>query len=290
MTDLVEEVRNRYARAARARAEGQSAVSCCGPIWTEEAGAPAEGAAASAGSSCCGDGSSAACADPASVALRLGYSADDVARAGEGNLGLGCGNPIATAAIRPGMTVLDLGSGAGFDAFLAAERVGPTGRVLGVDMTPEMLALARRNAAARGTANVEFREGRIEALPVEDASVDLVISNCVINLSVDKAAVFREIARVLKPGGKVCVSDLVLVGELPDAVRASVLAYVGCIAGARPLGEYVTLLHEAGLVEVAIPRLVPADAMVEGLDVPEARRAGRVLVSATVTATRPVAE
>lgn len=261
MTDLTKEIQDRYGRVARGD-EG-----CCGSTTT-----------------CCATG------EPETIALQIGYSPEDVALAGEGNLGLGCGNPLALAAIEPGMTVLDLGSGAGFDAFLAAERAGPTGRVIGVDMTPDMLTLARRNAQARGAGNVEFREGRIEALPVDDASVDLVISNCVINLSSDKPAVFRELARVLKPGGRVSVSDLVLTGPLPESIKSDVLAYVGCVAGALPLGEYVALLHEHGLGEVSLPRVTPASAMVEGTpDLPaeDVRRAAAVLVSAVFTATKP---
>src|SRR5688572_22797725 len=249
-TTKVEQVRERYADVAR-RAAGTAteteAKSCCGP-------------------SCCGGAT-----DAATIAKDLGYSDQDLATAGEGNLGLGCGNPLALAAIRPGMTVLDLGSGAGFDAFLAAERVGPTGRVIGVDMTEEMLALARQNAAARGASNVEFRGGRLEALPVADGSVDLVISNCVINLVPDKAAVFAEVARVLKPEGTISVSDLVLLGPLPEAVKADVEAYVGCIAGASPLGEYPALLLAAGLDEVTIPRLAGAGSMVRS----EERRVGK---------------
>ena len=234
----VEQVRERYAAAAR-RAAGETdpaalKPACCGPT-------------------CCGgDG------DAEAIAKSIGYSDADLASAGEGNLGLGCGNPLALASIRPGMTVLDLGSGAGFDAFLAAERVGPGGRVIGVDMTDEMLALARKNAVARGATNVEFRRGRLEALPVDDGSVDLVISNCVINLVPDKAAAFAEIARVLAPGGAVSISDLVLLGPLPDSVRGDVEAYVGCVAGASPLGEYPAGLLAAGLIDVSIPRIVGA--------------------------------
>jgi SAM-dependent methyltransferase len=270
---VVEQVRERYAGVARRAAGSEAAAergekSCCGPT-------------------CCGDGT-----DTATIARGLGYSEADLATAGEGNLGLGCGNPLALAAIRPGMTVLDLGSGAGFDAFLAAERVGPGGRVIGVDMTEEMLVLARRNAAARGAANVEFRPGRLEALPVEDASVDLVISNCVINLVPDKEAVFREVARVLKPGGTISVSDLVLLGPLPDSVKTDVEAYVGCIAGASPLGEYPARLLDAGLVEVTIPRLARAASMVEGLGggaIPrdDVARAAAVVASAVFHARKP---
>ena len=284
--NIIEQVKERYGEAARraAHAPGEAcgcdceALGCCG------AGEPQDGTAARA-------------------ARAIGYSDADLAAAGEGNLGLGCGNPLALAAIRPGMTVLDLGSGAGFDAFLAAERVGDTGRVIGVDMTPDMLELARKNARARGAGNVEFREGRIEALPVEDASIDLVISNCVINLAPDKPAVFREIARVLKPGGTVSVSDLVLTEALPASVQQSVEAYVGCVAGASPIGDYLGHLFGAGLTDVALPRVTPAASMVEGagsccgagtgccgtdaLPSDDLARAARALVSATFVARRP---
>jgi len=266
MTDITERVRERYGAAAR-RAQGDGEADCgcaCG-----EHG-------------CCGGGAG-------EIALTLGYSADDVARAGAGNLGLGCGNPLALAKIAPGMTVLDLGSGAGFDAFLAAERVGPSGRVIGVDLTPEMIALARRNAAARGDTNVEFRAGRIEALPVDDASVDLVLSNCVINLVPEKASAFAEVARVLKPGGTLSVSDLVLLAPLADALRDDLEAHVGCVAGASPIGEYVSALLAVGLVDVAVSTITPAGAMLAGLAAPEAARAqaARALVSATFVARKP---
>lgn len=193
--------------------------------------------------------------------LAIGYSAEDLKLAGSANLGLGCGNPLALADIQPGMTVLDLGSGAGFDAFLAWQRVGPTGRVIGVDMTDDMLALARKNAADLGASNVEFRKGQIERLPVEDASVDLVISNCVINLSTDKPAVFRELARVLKPGGRLAVSDLVLLRPLPEAIAANLNAYVGCVAGASLLGDYLRLALQAGLTDLSIPQITDGTAL-----------------------------
>jgi arsenite methyltransferase len=202
-----------------------------------------------------GERSGCGCGTASGVAQGIGYSAEEVAT-GVGNLGLGCGNPLALASVMPGMTVLDLGSGAGFDAFLAWRRVGAAGRVIGVDMTGEMLALARRNAADLGAANVEFRSGRIEQLPVETGSVDLVISNCVINLSTDKPAVFREIFRVLKPGGRFAVSDLVLLRALPASVAADVNAYVGCVAGASLLNDYISFALAAGLAELAIPQIV----------------------------------
>jgi SAM-dependent methyltransferase len=202
-----------------------------------------------------GEEAGCGCSSTAEYAQVIGYSAEDIEVAGQANLGLGCGNPLALAQVQPGMTVLDLGSGAGFDAFLAWRRVGPGGRVIGVDMTDDMLAQARANAEKLGAANVEFRKGLIEKLPLDDGSVDLVISNCVINLSVDKPAVFREIARVLKPGGRMAVSDLVLLQELPAEVAASISAYVGCIAGASLMNDYVRMALDAGLTDLSIPQI-----------------------------------
>jgi arsenite methyltransferase len=204
-----------------------------------------------------GEGSGCGCSRPADVAEAIGYTKEDLAIAQLANLGLGCGNPLALAAIQPGMTVLDLGSGAGFDAFLAWRRLGTTGRVIGVDMTDDMLENARKNAVELGAGNVEFRKGRIEALPVEDASVDLVISNCVINLSPDKPAVFREIRRVLKPGGQFAISDLVLLRDLPPTIAQDVNAYVGCMAGASLLTDYIRMALESGLDDLSIPQIVP---------------------------------
>ncbi|MBM3216931.1 arsenite methyltransferase [Candidatus Poribacteria bacterium] len=199
---------------------------------------------------CCG-----ASADD--VAAALGYDTDDLAALPEGaNLGLSCGNPTALASLVPGEVVLDLGSGAGLDVFLAARRVGPEGRAIGVDMTPEMLSKARRNADAfrdaTGMDNVEFRLGEIEHLPVADASVDVVISNCVINLSPDKPQVWREIARVLKPGGRVAVSDLALLQTLPQAVAESIEALLGCVAGAVLVSETERMASDVGLVDIAL--------------------------------------
>lgn len=190
---------------------------------------------------------------PAEVARQIGYDGEAVAAAPEGaNLGLGCGAPLAAAALQPGETVLDLGSGAGFDAFLAAREVGPSGRVIGVDMTPEMLERARANAKSIGCDNVEFRAGQIEALPVADASVDAIISNCVVNLVPDKAAVYREAARVLRPGGRVVVSDVVLDAPLPEAIAGSVAALTGCVAGAAMRDAYLRTIAQAGLIDVEI--------------------------------------
>lgn len=202
-----------------------------------------------------GEKSGCGCTTPSGVAAAIGYSKEDLEIAGQANLGLGCGNPLALAELKPGMTVLDLGSGAGFDAFLAWRQVGPAGRVIGVDMTDDMLAQARKNAADLGASNVEFRKGHIEQLPLDDNSVDFIISNCVINLSPDKPAVMREIRRVLKPGGRFAISDIVLLGELPEQIRDDVNAYVGCIAGASLLTDYIRVALEAGLTGLSIPEI-----------------------------------
>lgn len=200
---------------------------------------------------CCS--SSCGCGAPADISREVGYRDDDLAAIPAGaDLGLGCGNPVALADLRPGETVLDLGSGAGMDAFLAASKVGPGGRVIGVDMTPAMLARARRNAELGGHANVEFREGLIEALPLDDASVDAILSNCVINLSPQKDRVFREARRVLRPGGRMVVSDLVLEAELPAAIAERIDATVGCIGNASLRADYLRTAREAGFGAVEI--------------------------------------
>jgi SAM-dependent methyltransferase len=187
-------------------------------------------------------------------------------------MGLGCGNPLALASLRKGETVLDLGSGAGFDCFLAAKEVGSSGRVIGIDMTAEMVEKARQNASRGGYRNVEFRLGDIESLPVADGSVDVVISNCVINLAPDKEKVFREAFRTLRPGGRLWVSDLVLLRELPEAVKNSVEAYVGCISGAAMRDEYLRMIERAGFQEVRIAEEVEYPIQ-DVLDDPAARTA-----------------
>ena len=207
-------------------------------------------AKAAKGASGCGVG---CCGTEGSGSLALGYSEEDLATVPEGaDLGLGCGNPQAIAALRPGETVLDLGSGAGFDCFLAAKRVGGKGRVIGVDMTPEMVAKARDNARRVQAANVEFRLGEIERLPLADASVDAILSNCVINLSPDKAAVFREAFRVLKPGGRLAIADVIAIKAMPKELAESVEALTGCVAGAAPVDQLQKLLVEAGFENVKI--------------------------------------
>ena len=221
--EIVEAVRDKYGKIARGEQSG-----CCGPTGV------------------CGG------ASETQVALEIGYGQRDLAELPDGtNLGLGCGAPLGFLELKSGEHVVDLGSGAGIDALIAAKRVGATGRVIGVDMTPEMLERARKNAARGGYENVEFREGRLESLPVESGSIDAITSNCVINLVPDKGLVFREAARVLKPGGRMVISDIVLDGRLPEAIEKDVYAYVGCVSGAMQREEYFGLLRDAGFeVEV----------------------------------------
>ena len=245
-------------------------------------------AIAQGGGSCCGPAKSCCGAtDPDSVAKAVGYSGAELATLPEGaNMGLSCGNPTALAALRLGETVLDLGAGGGFDVFLAARQVGRHGRALGVDMTPEMVGKARKNAAAfrkrAKLGNVEFRLGEIEHLPVADASVDVVISNCVINLSPDKPQVWREIARVLEPGGRVAVSDLALLKPLPKSVLKSVTALVGCVAGAVLVEDTRAMAKAAGLVDIA---LTPNRDW-QGIGMPSARRRGQPIKPAGQTTAR----
>jgi len=262
---IVTQVKKRYAEIA------VTGSSCCGPAPTEAAG-------------CCARETTAP-----GISQELGYSASDLAGVPkEADLGLGCGVPLGHLKLEAGETVVDLGSGPGLDALIAAKQVGSAGRVIGVDMTPEMLERARATAAKVGATNVDFRQGRLEHLPVDTASVDAVTSNCVINLVPDKAAVFGEIARVLKPGGRVVVSDIVLDRPLPEAVAKDVFAWCGCVAGATDRTQYLALVEAAGLGEVevlkdvdylaSLTKVAPeeADAMLAGWGVTRDDLAGTV--------------
>lgn len=235
-TDRKAVVQERYGAVAGRR------TGCCGsPIEAEPT--------STCGSGCCATSSAE------NTAVQLGYTVEELAAIPESaNLGLGCGNPTAIAALQPGETVLDLGSGAGIDCFLAAGRVGRQGRVIGVDFTPEMLERAWENQTQGDFPQVEFRQGDIETLPVESDSVDVVLSNCVLNLVPDKAKAFAEIHRVLKPGGRMCVSDIVLERPLPDEIRDDVAAYAACISGALLREEYLRLLGTAGLTSIHVER------------------------------------
>ena len=222
---IKKKVREGYAKIAKQE------TTCCGSIEV-----------------CCGKANS-----PDDISRTIGYTDEQLHSVPDGaNLGLGCGNPTAIVSLQPGEIVLDLGSGAGFDCFLAANKVGPTGKVIGVDMTPEMLRKARQNAKKAGYTNVEFRRGEIEKLPVENTSVDVVISNCVINLSPDKKKVFEETFRVLRSGGRLAVSDIVLLKDLPEKIKNSVEAYVGCISGAILKDRYLKLIKDAGFTDIII--------------------------------------
>jgi len=218
------EVRKRYAKVAKTNGSScASSVSCCSAPSNKQ------------------------------ISKMIGYSEEEMNAAPEGaNLGLGCGNPTALASLKEGERVLDLGSGAGFDCFLAAKKVGKQGKVIGVDMTPEMLDKARRNATKGKYTNVEFRLGEIENLPVADNSVDIIISNCVINLAPNKKRVFEEAFRVLTPNGRLMVSDIVLLKPLPESVQKNVEAYAGCIAGAEIKDKYLDLMRQAGFAEVTV--------------------------------------
>jgi|SRR5690606_33683091 len=238
------------------------------------------------GGCCTGGGATSCCGPTGTSSTRLGYSEADLAAVPDGaDLGLGCGNPQAIAALKPGQRVLDLGSGGGFDAFLAAGQVGPTGRVIGVDMTPEMIALARGNATKIGVNHVDFRLGDIERLPVDDESVDVIMSNCVINLAPDKPAVFREAYRVLAPGGRLAISDMVAVGDLPAAIANDPSAYTGCIAGAAPVDELERMIAAAGFRQVRITVQAQSRELVEGWS--PGTGAEAVVASALIEAVKP---
>jgi len=251
------------------------------------------GKVASRGTGCCcspAAGNSATQTPPGdatTVSRAVGYSADEVQSVPEGaNLGLGCGNPVAIASLLPGQTVLDLGSGAGFDAFLAARAVGPKGRVIGVDMTSEMITKARQNKAKGGYANVEFRLGEIESLPVADGSVDVILSNCVINLSPDKAKVFGEAFRVLKPGGRLAIADIVALAPVPERMRQDVELYTACGAGAALVDDVKAMLRAAGFEEIGVTARPESRELIQKF-FPD-RGLENYFASATIDAKKPI--
>lgn len=277
-----EHVRQRYGAIAE-----QAGTDCgCGPsCCAEDKAIVAEVKAAREQAAACCDPDGQCCA---SYGEKLGYSVEELTAAPAGaDLGLGCGNPLAIASIKPGETVLDLGSGAGFDCFLSARQLAGTGRVIGVDMTPAMISKARANAAKGGYANVEFRLGEIEMLPVADASVDLIISNCVINLSPEKSRVIREAFRVLKPGGRLAIADVVATRPVPADVRTKLDAIGACVGGAALITDLQTMLADAGFERVEINARESSRSLIN--EWTAAEDAGKYVVSALITAFRPEA-
>jgi len=247
-------VRAQYGSVARGATTTGAAPSCCGP--------------------------------KPEASLALGYSAEELADVPEGaNMGLGCGNPGAIAALRAGETVVDLGAGGGFDCFLAAKQVGTTGRVIGVDMTPDMVSKARANARKLEAKNVEFRLGEIEHLPIADGTVDVILSNCVVNLSPDKAAVFEDAFRVLKAGGRLAISDVVAIGEMPASLAREVSALTGCVAGAARVETLEALLHAAGFTQIRVAVKPESREFIK--DWLPGSGAERYVASATVEAVKP---
>ncbi len=234
---IKEAVRETYGGIARRYVEEPGRASCCGP--------------SQAADSCCGPSATAIEITEAASRLYAGEELDELPESVT-DVSLGCGNPTAIAELMPGEVVLDLGSGGGIDCFLAAKKVGPEGRVIGLDMTPDMIKLARRNAKKMGATNVEFRFGEMEEMPLEDASVDVIISNCVVNLSPDKDAVFGEANRVLRPGGRMSISDIVIDGQLPESIRNRLDVWAGCVAGALDEPDYLNKIRAAGFEDVEV--------------------------------------
>ncbi|TMT87242.1 arsenite methyltransferase [Haloterrigena sp. H1] len=252
------------------------------------------GEIATSSSSCCGDtGASSCCSDSNSdraayddQSRLLGYADEELDAVESGaNLGLGCGNPTAIASLEDGATVLDLGSGAGFDCFLAAREVGSDGHVIGVDMTPEMVETARENITKNDATNVEFRLGEIEHLPVADESVDVILSNCVVNLSPDKSQVFSEAFRVLRPGGRLAISDVVQTTQFPEAVQQDPASVAGCVAGASPISELESMLDEVGFTAISIDPQEESEAFIRDWD--DERDVSDYIVSATIEGKKP---
>ena len=275
-----EAVRKSYGKVARAGGVtiGKNpAASCCSPPDTLTEASQTES---------CGCVPTGVSAEQTSTIM--GYSREDLASVPEGaNMGLGCGNPVALASLKPGETVVDLGSGGGFDCFLAAKQVGRTGQVIGVDMTPDMVSTARTNAAKMGTSNVEFRLGEIEHLPVADNSADIMMSNCVINLSPDKTKVYREAFRVLKPGGRLAISDIIATATLPDEIQKNLALVAACVGGAATIAETKKLLKEAGFEDIKIKPNDNSRELIQEWDPRKSKNAGDYVVSAYIEAVKP---
>jgi len=274
-------VRESYGKIAKAgnNVSGISpTISCCGGPDTSTATAPT--------ASCCGGGSEVT---PENLSALMGYSKQDLVSVPEGaNMGLGCGNPVALASLKAGETVVDLGSGGGFDCFLAAKQVGETGKVIGVDMTPDMLSKARDNAEKMQAKNVEFRLGEIEHLPVADNSTDIIMSNCVINLSPDKLSVYRDAFRILKPGGRLAISDIVATAPLPAEVQKDLALVSACVGGAATIDDTVDMLKEAGFENIKITPKDESRKLISEWAPGESKNIGDYVVSAYIEAVKPI--
>jgi len=272
-------VRERYgniAKSATVVSGISTSPSCCGQSETSASTDPA--------SSCCGGPQ----ITPQQISTLMGYSTDDVSSIAEGaNLGLGCGNPVALASLNPGETVVDLGSGGGFDCFLAAKQVGDSGQVIGVDMTPDMLSRARMNAEKMKTTNVEFRLGEIENLPVADNTADIIMSNCVINLSPDKLKVFREALRILKPGGRLAIADIVATQPLPPDIQQNLALVSACVGGAATIDDTKEMLREAGFTDIRVTAKDESRELISQWAPGQNKNAGDYVVSAYIEAVKP---
>ena len=274
-------VRERYGKIANANTQSQEVNimgSCCGESATATGKASADG--------CCGSGSDVTSDQMSAL---MGYSKQDLASAPEGaNMGLGCGNPVALASLQTGETVVDLGSGGGFDCFLAANQVGEVGRVIGVDMTPDMLSKARANAEKLQAKNVEFRLGEIEHLPVADNSADIIMSNCVINLSPDKLSVYREAYRILKPGGRLAISDIVALAPLPAEIQQNLALVSACVGGAATIDDTRDMLEKAGFENIKITAKDESRKLISEWTSGDSKNAGDYVVSAYIEAVKPL--